>query len=430
MNKENFDEILNKNIKELKEVPLSVEDKIQKAYQKLDESEGKVMKFNFNNVMKFNYGKMVGIAASFATAIFLIGNGIAYAMGNDNIYTWILERIGIQEAYEEIAENVNLTQESDEVKITLDKVGYDEKLLVISYKIQSDGLYNKVLDESARENERNKMDTLRDFYLGTAMKLYDEKGFMKLYDWTSIDLMLNKEYPKALEEFMNGIEPNEEEFNLYTFCDFVTENEMEYCQILDISNYNLGEEINLDVYIIGGLIGLDCDVDEKFSGDWSFSARKIKKGGSELEEYKNQLAKVNFEVEEKYNAYYNRYTNTSVVDYDSPMIIVNDENNIGQIVIDEVGMSTIGSLLHISTNYEYNNITEAYLAPYYAIDIVDKNGNVIVEKEIAENDVFCLARRLDVNEEYEMIVYKDYWWIDVSRSGEYEKVATTTFKIN
>ena len=61
---------------------------------------------------KFNFSRVLSIAASFVMVIFLAGNGVAYAKGEPNIYSWILEKIGIAKDYEEIKTNINKTAEN------------------------------------------------------------------------------------------------------------------------------------------------------------------------------------------------------------------------------------------------------------------------------------------------------------------------------
>lgn len=62
---------------------------------------------------KFKLNKVLSLAASFVIVVFLVGNGIAYAKGEDNIYSWILNKIGMQKEYEEKSKEIlNLQQEA------------------------------------------------------------------------------------------------------------------------------------------------------------------------------------------------------------------------------------------------------------------------------------------------------------------------------
>ena len=93
MDNKEFEKQLEK-IKELKEVPLSVDEKIQKAFEKIEENKKQEKEIRKQN-RKFNFSRVLSLAASFIVVIFLAGNGVAYAKGEPNIYSWILEKIGI-----------------------------------------------------------------------------------------------------------------------------------------------------------------------------------------------------------------------------------------------------------------------------------------------------------------------------------------------
>ena len=83
-----------KQIKTFKEIPVSVDEKIKKAFKVIEEKERteKEIKRLKN---KFNFSRVLSLAASCVMAIFLAGNGVAYAKGEPNIYSWVLEKIGI-----------------------------------------------------------------------------------------------------------------------------------------------------------------------------------------------------------------------------------------------------------------------------------------------------------------------------------------------
>ena len=117
-------------IKIFKEVPISVDEKIQKAFEKIEENE-KLEKELKKQRSKFNFSRVLSLAASFVMAIFLAGNGVAYAKGEPNIYSWVLEKIGIQKEYEEIKTDINKTVENNGVKITLLDAGYDKTSIIL-----------------------------------------------------------------------------------------------------------------------------------------------------------------------------------------------------------------------------------------------------------------------------------------------------------
>ena len=146
MDNKEFEKQLEK-IKELKEVPLSVDEKIQKAFEKIEENEKQEKEIRKQN-KKFNFSRVLSLAASFVMAIFLAGNGVAYAYGMPNIYSWVLGKIGIQEEYEEIKTEINQTVEVEavqeyfggaknyKVKMALKDIGYDNNLLITGWTIE------------------------------------------------------------------------------------------------------------------------------------------------------------------------------------------------------------------------------------------------------------------------------------------------------
>lgn len=100
-------------IKTFKEVPISVDEKIQKAFEKIEQNE-KLEKEVKKQKSKFNFSRVLSLAASFVMAIFLAGNGVAYAKGEPNIYSWILDKIDIQIKYKEDGEYLLEYSKKDE----------------------------------------------------------------------------------------------------------------------------------------------------------------------------------------------------------------------------------------------------------------------------------------------------------------------------
>lgn len=100
MDNKEFEKQLEK-IKELKEVPVSVDEKIQKAFAKIEENEKQEKE---TRKTKFNFSRILSMAVCLIMVIFLVGNGVAYAYGMPNIYSWILEKIDIKKEYKENGE--------------------------------------------------------------------------------------------------------------------------------------------------------------------------------------------------------------------------------------------------------------------------------------------------------------------------------------
>lgn len=133
MDKKEFEKKLERDIKNFKEVPISVNQKIQMAYQKIEEKEK-----NMENkkVYSVKLSKILSMAASFIIVVVLAGNGIAYAKGEDNIYSWLLEKIGITKEYEEVKNEINQTVENSGLKITLLDCAYDANKFIVQYKVE------------------------------------------------------------------------------------------------------------------------------------------------------------------------------------------------------------------------------------------------------------------------------------------------------
>lgn len=144
-------------IKTFKEVPISVDEKIQKAFENIEENE-KLEKEVKKQKSKFNFSRVLSLAASFVMAIFLAGNGVAYAKGEPNIYSWILERIGMPSGYQDIKTDINQIVEEDDVKITLIDGGLSNNSFELVYMIESEGLfeYDEVIFDSIIEVSANK----------------------------------------------------------------------------------------------------------------------------------------------------------------------------------------------------------------------------------------------------------------------------------
>ena len=130
MNNNEFENKLSREIKNFNKVPDSVDKKIQNAFKEIDSRKTKKVKTTFR------WNKLVSMAASITTLAFLAGNGVAYAVGAPNIYSWVLNKVGIQKEYEEVKQEVNQTVESNGVKITLLDCGYDTDWFMAGYKVE------------------------------------------------------------------------------------------------------------------------------------------------------------------------------------------------------------------------------------------------------------------------------------------------------
>ena len=262
MDNKEFEKQLEK-IKELKEVPLSVDEKIQKAFEKIEENEKQEKEIRKQN-RKFNFSRVLSLAASFIVVIFLAGNGVAYAKGEPNIYSWILEKIGIAKNYEEIKININKTVENNGVKITLLDAGYDKNYLVVGYKIQSEeGLFEDIEQD------------IKGIRIWEHYMLQDEDGtIIGGLDYRITPYIVNK--------------ISEKEYILYSFKNISD---------LDIK----GKELNLSVTIYT-IEGTDSSgewiEDAEIKGKWEFIQESIGYADTSYEEYFIDMDKtINEELE-------------------------------------------------------------------------------------------------------------------------------------
>lgn len=377
-------------IKTFKEVPISVEEKIQKAFEKIEENEKLEKELN-KQKGKFNFSRVLSLAASFVMAIFLAGNGVAYAKGEPNIYSWVLEKIGIQKEYEEIKTDINKTVENNGVKITLLDAGYDKNYLVVGYKIQSE-------EEFFRDMEQ-KIEGIRiwDNYL------------LQGRDGTIIgefDSMMGDHY------IVNKV--SEKEYILYSF--------------KDISGLEIKvKELNLSVNI-NTIEGIDINgewiEDAEIKGEWEISQASISFGNTDYKEYVIDIDKT---INEELRINSIRIINTKMfssiyldseqdIDYDkyagTPQydIVLLEEGNVLADSVDHFGFHANGTGM-FAEKLEEDKV--------YAIQVrkrVDdpKDAGVIVEDNLLEEFSIELNNEICIEDTYyvaEDIVTDEGWII-------------------
>lgn len=128
---DNQDKILRERIKQIDTIPESVNQKIETTLQQLNRK-------GENTMLKRK--KFVPIAAAILITLFLGGNGIAYAMGKPNLFSYVLSKFNISEQYGEVAKEVGVTQKSNGVEITVTDLGIDKNMLIVGYRIKGDSL--------------------------------------------------------------------------------------------------------------------------------------------------------------------------------------------------------------------------------------------------------------------------------------------------
>ena len=218
-------------IKTFKKVPVSVDEKIQKALEKIEENE-KLEKEIKKSKNKFNFSRILSLAASFVMTIFLAGNGVAYAKGEPNIYSWILEKVGIQKEYEEIKTEVNKTVESDNIEITLIDLGYDSNSLIIGLKIKDkEGKF-----KTTPSNKRNEFESEQEYIQYVIDNMIFSEYYEIFTNGTSRSKILGNSHSiydgEATTKFSNMIE---EKFDVKNVIEKTTDNSYVLYKIIDIS---------------------------------------------------------------------------------------------------------------------------------------------------------------------------------------------------
>lgn len=425
MDNEEFDEKLKQEIKELNTVPKSVDEKIQKAYKKIEE-ENKMKK-------EFKFSKVLSLVATFIIVVFLAGNGIAYAAGGPNIYSWILEKIGIEKEYEEVKTNVNETVESNGIKITLVDIGYDDNFLIAGYKIDEN--FQTVKEKIFNELNYISLDNnLTDQEKEEVKKEVIEKNLNLSYVIGISDNNTQKYFGNFQTEKINAQYgyTDIDEALCYKLINITSNNEIIIYHLYDISKYEIKDDLNVNIMIPSIWLEVGEAAPPVFEGEWNFTINNLNKGIADLKIYEPKESIVQFEILKEYGWVYNELGERQY--YKEPMLIVENEENKGEISVNYIKTSKIGTILKIDTNFKLGvMVDQSVLRPFYAMDLVDSKGNVIIEKTMICNDKnnTFFTKKLNENEEYMIRVFK-YYEKQVSDGSniEYEYVTNLQFNLS
>ena len=398
-------------IKMFKEVPISVDEKIQKAFERIEENE-KIEKEVKKQRSKFNFSRVLSLAASFVMAIFLAGNGVAYAKGEPNIYSWVLEKIGIQKEYEEIRNEINQTVESDGIEIKLIDLGYDANSLILGFEIKDNGgkfaFLNSVSEEFLKENGFDNKDEYK-------KTMYRSILFNEYYEIFTVNnetkvLGATREITdgEATTKFSDMIDQS---FEVENIIEQISEKSYVLYKVIDISNdVETHEQITgINIYIDGihsnqkfdnGVETIDSN------GDWYF---QIKNLTNVENEYTQHLIMFEEQIDEvlKINAI--EIKNSKVFDimrFDCNITTIKDGYKIAR---DDV---------------------------LYYSKIIDEENNVIGEIEDASLGFYYRTKNLEINKEYKLLIYKVYigenedYNYDKYLEGKLEPMYTKTFRLS
>lgn len=134
MDNNKFEDIIKKEIKKEIVLPDSVQAKINEAYRKIERDRMEKDMKKFKIVRKF---------IEITTLLFVGGNVVAYAANKPNVISYVIDKLNIGSSYEEYSENINITKESNGVKITIKDVAIDSNMMAIGYNVKFDRKIDK-----------------------------------------------------------------------------------------------------------------------------------------------------------------------------------------------------------------------------------------------------------------------------------------------
>ncbi len=237
---------------------------------KIEESENIEMKVE--NKSKYKLAKLLSLVVLFVIIIFLIGNGILYAMGGANIYSWILEKIGISREYEET--NINQVVEKNGVKVTLMNIAYDNNFLTMKYMFETEDLCQKSYDLGYYEIDPNVPDkekVIADMLKETANIEFQAK----------ISNGENEFYIGNYTDSNSGFKLQNDEINyldeIQTLANVISKNELVLNVAVDISKYTLNDVIDIEVIVKDLNMQLSGGQPPVFEGQWNFKVNNLNK---------------------------------------------------------------------------------------------------------------------------------------------------------
>ena len=397
-----IDNKIKQELKQELQIPEIVKQKMQEAYKKIEESEDLEMKEE--NKSKYKLSKVLSLAASFVLIVFLIGNGISYAMGGANIYSWILEKIGISKEYEESKTDINQVVEKNGVKVTLMDMAYDTNFLIMGYMFETEDLCQKSYDLGYYQIDQNVQDKNK-----IIVNMLQNSAAIEFQ--AKISDGKNETYIGNYSDSNSGFKLESGDIcyldKIQTFARVISKNELVLYVVADISKYKFDDTANIEIII--DKLGMDM-VDAMppiFEGEWNFTVNNLNKGLTETKDYKLQNAIAEFEIEKEYGWAIDGTTGEKEY-YDEPMLVVT-EGELGKVTISNIQISKIGTIIKMKTNFENGTmVDESIKVPRYAFDLIDSQGNLLLEKEMVYNNGAFFTQKLNENENYTINIYKYY----------------------
>ena len=423
-----IDNKIKQELKQELQIPEIVKQKMQEAYKKIEESED--LEIKEENKSKYKLSKVLSLAASFVLIVFLIGNGISYAMGGANIYSWILEKIGISKEYEESKTDINQVVEKNGVKVTLMDMAYDTNFLIMGYMFETEDLCQKSYNLGYYQIDQNVQDKNK-----VIVNMLQNSAAIEFQ--AKISDGQNETYIGNYSDSNSGFKLESDDIcyldKIQTFARVISKNELVLYVVADISKYQFDDTANIEIIINKLGMNMVDAMPPIFEGEWNFTVNNLNKGLTENKDYKPQNAIAEFEIEKEYGWAIDSATGEKQY-YDEPMLVVT-EGELGKVTISNIQISKIGTIIKMKTNFENGTmVDESIKVPRYAFDLIDSQGNLLLEKEMVYNDGTFFTQKLDENENYTINIYKYYTnqYTDdrYNKDTEFKFITSMKFNLN
>ncbi len=243
------------------------------------------------NKSKYKLSRVLSLVALFVLIVFLIGNGISYAMGGTNIYSWILEKIGTSKEYEENEEHeeyeesktdINQVVEKNGVKVTLRDIAYDTNFLIMGYMFETEDLCQKSYDLGYYQIDQNVQD--KNEVIVNMLQTTAEIEFQaKISDGQNETYIGNYSDPNSgfkLETYLISLSDKTQ-----TFARVISKDQLELYVVMDISKYRFDDTANIEIIIKQLGMNMVEAMPPIFEGEWNFTVNNLNKGITEIKNY-------------------------------------------------------------------------------------------------------------------------------------------------
>lgn len=379
---DNQEKLLQERIKQMDTLPESVNQKIEITLQQLTRKGENAMK---------KRRKLVPIAAAILIILFLGGNGIAYAMGKPNLFSFVLSKFSISEQYEEIAKEIGITQESNGVEITVTDLGIDNNMLIVGYRIKGNAV------------------TKTPFFLEGEKTIKEKAGKEIDINYHSTGERRNKQ---QIEQITTG------EYQLYEIYPLSTaENEMELTISLTKLQFYTSNEYGVEY-------------GEEISGRWNFSIPILRESEASTIEYQPKNASFTLSSTEKIE--FNRIsvnqiaTMIDLTAHTDTLLTMQIKNRSGDVLLTKDAQEIMNGQNHIVMK-RIQDDSDLFVEFYvYGTDKKRKEGTLVLTgneivkpNDVSEQQVETLGsmkltfpKKWEVNKEQEntllLMIYQEY----------------------